>query len=89
MVLCFCIDNFNIQVLRFRLEIDFIITVVVLVYVGIICFFCYPMNVMQILNIVQTLIYNLDHYKMSTDDKITTMKNINTVSTVDTILTLC
>ena len=42
---------------------------------------------MQTLNIVRTLNYDLDCYKISTDDKITTTKNVCTSSTVDDVLT--
>ena len=44
---------------------------------------------MQILNIVQTPNYDLEHWKISIDDKIIATKNVNTMSTVDAVLKLC
>ena len=44
---------------------------------------------MQNLNIVQTPNYDLDRWKMSTDDKIIATENVNIVPTVDVVLTLC
>ena len=42
---------------------------------------------MQTLNIIQIPNYDLNGWKMSTDDKIIAIENVNTVSTADVVLT--
>ena len=44
---------------------------------------------MQIIKFVQTPNYDLNRLKMSIDYKIIAIENINTILTVDTVLTFC